>query len=82
MTYGYQLYPCSKCGEKDSATEETPFCGSCEDDYRSTMEQARQERQRSVKCNTDCDVQHCRGCGVHYEASPAQRIGRCDECSM
>ena len=79
----YRLYPCSRCGMKDSATEETPFCGSCEDDYRSAMEEARQERRRrSAKCGGDCDMPHCRGCGVHYEVSSGQRIGRCDECSM
>ena len=79
---GYKLYSCSKCGKKDSATEGAPFCDSCEEDYRNVMEQARQERKRSVKCTIDCDMHHCRGCGTHYEASPGQRIGRCDECSM
>ena len=76
------LYPCSKCGKKDSATDRQPFCGSCERGYRDEMEEARQERKRSVKCANDCDMQHCRGCGIHYEVSSGQRIGRCDECSM
>jgi len=78
--------PCSSCGKENSATEEQPFCGKCNEAYHKDLEDDRKVRQdnvaRSQDCSDDCDLHHCGGCGVHYEAWSGQVSNRCDECSM
>ena len=76
-----RLYPCSMCGKDDSATEEMPFCGKCNEEYCKMREAERVERRRTTKpCPGECDTSyHCGSCGVClYDG---QR-NRCEPCSL
>ena len=80
---GFSLVACSKCGKPSSATNDLPYCGTCNQQYRKERDLERRQRAVNFSCVDDsCDQHHCGGCGVHYESWPGGGYNRCDECSM